>query len=357
MVRIAWEPVVAAADEVVRSYDTPVTLRQVFYRLVTAELIPNTRSAYKTLSARTARARREGWFPALADNTRSIERAGGWDGPAHALESLADQYRRPRDEGQDYQIWVLVEKRTLVEQLRAWFDPYGVAIVALGGYESETLDRMIRSGVAEDGRPAVGLYGGDMDPTGEDIERNLTDHCGHVYESLKRVALTWEQIDHHALPVLAGKHHRLPGWGVRSPPRPARPSRDRGARPPRPASVLRDRHRRVVRHDTVGGRDRTGTLRPGIPRELDGRNLTMIDSHQLRVVEALSDVYTAERRAEAAQRELDDRVAAANAAGHNQEEIADWLGVSQQTISKRLALRRARIAAGTGEEEDGKGRA
>ena len=27
----------------------------------------------------------------------------------------------------------------------------------------------------------------------------------YVYESLERVALTWEQIDHHALPVLAGK--------------------------------------------------------------------------------------------------------------------------------------------------------
>ena len=158
--RTAWAPVVAVAADVVRSYDTPVTLRQVFYRLVARELIPNTQSAYKTLSARTAKGRREGWFPALAE-----------------------QYRRPRDEGQDYQLCVLVEKRTLVEQLRAWFDPYGVAIVALGGYESETLNRLIRSEVAADGRPAVGLYGGDIDPTGEDIEHNLGDHCGHMSTS------------------------------------------------------------------------------------------------------------------------------------------------------------------------------
>ena len=181
--RIVWAPVVDRAAEVVASYNTPVTLRQVFYRLVAAEVIPNTVSAYKTLSARTARARRDGWFPALADNTRTIERSGGWDGPADALASLADQYRRPRDEDQDYQIWVLVEKRTLVAQLQAWFDRYGIAIVALGGYESETLDRLIRSEVESDGRPAVGLYGGDMDPTGEDIERNLTAHCGHTSTS------------------------------------------------------------------------------------------------------------------------------------------------------------------------------
>ena len=28
----------------------------------------------------------------------------------------------------------------------------------------------------------------------------------HVYESLERVVLTWDQIDRHALPILAGKH-------------------------------------------------------------------------------------------------------------------------------------------------------
>ena len=64
--RLQWGPIFDQAAAIVASYDTPVTLRQLFYRLVTATVIPNS-SAYKTLSNRTAEARREGWFPALAD--------------------------------------------------------------------------------------------------------------------------------------------------------------------------------------------------------------------------------------------------------------------------------------------------
>ena len=51
-----------------------MTLRQLFYRLVAAEILPNTRVAYQTLSARPAAARRNGSFPALIDRTRRIHR-------------------------------------------------------------------------------------------------------------------------------------------------------------------------------------------------------------------------------------------------------------------------------------------
>ena len=71
----------------------------------------------------------------------------------------------------------------------------------------------------------------------------------------------------------------------------------------------------------------------------------MIEGHKLRVAEALSNVYTAERRLRAARWELDDRLAAATGGGHTQVELADWLGLSQQAVSNRLERRRARIAS------------
>ena len=74
MTSLNWTPILETAAEIVRQYETLVTLRQLFYRLVVLELIRNTRSHYKGLSARTATARREGWFPALEDHTRSIHR-------------------------------------------------------------------------------------------------------------------------------------------------------------------------------------------------------------------------------------------------------------------------------------------
>ena len=54
------------------SYATSVTLRQLFYRLVSAQVIPNSQVAYKRLSALTAEARRDGTFPALIDRGRTI---------------------------------------------------------------------------------------------------------------------------------------------------------------------------------------------------------------------------------------------------------------------------------------------
>ena len=94
--RIAWAPVIERAAAIVRSYHTAVTLRQGFYRLVSEEAIPNTENAYKALSRLTARARRAGTFPALADATREVWHPGGWTSPQQAIRALADQYRRPR---------------------------------------------------------------------------------------------------------------------------------------------------------------------------------------------------------------------------------------------------------------------
>ena len=42
--RIDWRHVIERAAEIVRSYDTSVTLRQLFYRLVSSQEIPNTES-------------------------------------------------------------------------------------------------------------------------------------------------------------------------------------------------------------------------------------------------------------------------------------------------------------------------
>ena len=64
--RLDWPAILIQAVGIVDSYETGVTLRQLFYRLVATEILPNTRVAYQTLSKVTAEARRHGSFPALA---------------------------------------------------------------------------------------------------------------------------------------------------------------------------------------------------------------------------------------------------------------------------------------------------
>ena len=169
-----WSALLARAVDIVTSYDTLVTLRQLFYQLVAAQLLPNTTNAYKSLSKHTAKARREGTFPALMDRGRTIYRFHTFPTPAEARRWLQAIYRRDRTEGQRVSIYLGVEKAGIVEQLREWFGDLGVPVLALGGYGSQTYVDEVVTDVARTGRPAVLLYAGDHDPSGEDIDRDFT---------------------------------------------------------------------------------------------------------------------------------------------------------------------------------------
>jgi hypothetical protein len=204
MSRKAWAPIIERAAEIVEEYDTAVTLRQVHYRLVAeAESgYRNTESDYKQLSRRSAAARRDGTFPPLLDRTRTIERRTTWDSPADGLHALAHQYRRDLLATHDVLPVVVVEKATLVAQAVAWFGELCVPVIALRGYASETLERLVLELVDDDGREVELLYAGDHDPTGEDIPRAFEDNTGLA---LRRVALTAEQVDEYGLPPAPGK--------------------------------------------------------------------------------------------------------------------------------------------------------
>lgn len=201
---IDWDAVVTQAAGIVRGYTTSVTLRQLFYRLVSAQVLPNTTSAYKTLSTRTAEARRQGSFPALIDRGRQIHLSQAWESPAQILTAARNSYRRDRTEGQDVSIYLAVEKAGMVVQLEKWFDEFGVPILALGGYSSQTYTQDVANDVDARGRPAILLYAGDFDPSGEDIDRDFTSRSG-CWDKVVRVALTREQVEDNQLPINPGK--------------------------------------------------------------------------------------------------------------------------------------------------------
>ncbi len=202
--RLNWPELLNKASAIVRSYDTDVTLRQLFYRLVVVELLPNIQNAYKALSRHTAAARREGTFPALMDRTRSIHRYQTFDDPEYARRWLSHIYRRNRTEGQEYSLYLGVEKHGIVEQLRQWFGDLGAPVLALGGYGSQTYVDSVIEDVEEQGRPAVLLYAGDFDPSGEDIDRDFIKRTG-CWSDVRRVALTDQQVEEHSLPSQPGK--------------------------------------------------------------------------------------------------------------------------------------------------------
>jgi hypothetical protein len=239
--RIAWGGVLGHAEALVASYDTPVTLRQLFYRLVAAEVLPNTTTAYKGLSRETAQARRDGRFPPLIDQTRLIHKHQTFASAEDARAWLRGIYRHDRAADQDVSMYLGVEKRGIVEQLMAWFGELGLPVLSFGGYASQTYADEVAARAERDERTAVLIYAGDFDPSGEDIDRDFLDRAA-CFDAVHRIALTAAQVTQYKLPEQPGKT---------TDPRAARFAARHGrlvqveldALPP---NVLRDRYRAAV---------------------------------------------------------------------------------------------------------------
>jgi hypothetical protein len=203
MSRLNWTAVIERAAQIVYSYSTSVTLRQLFYRLVSEQAIPNTTGAYKRLSTLTAEARRHGTFPDLIDRGRQIHQYAYWPDIKAALETGFQEFRLDRTEGQDVSLYLGVEKAGMVVQLRSWFGDLGIPVLALGGYSSETYCKDVRGHAWSGDRPAILLYAGDFDPSGEDIDRDFIERT-RCWSKVIRVALTAEQVAEYGLPINPG---------------------------------------------------------------------------------------------------------------------------------------------------------
>jgi hypothetical protein len=100
------------------------------------------------------------------------------------------------------QLWFVLEKATLISQIRLWTEPYGIPVVALRGYASTPLLSDVNDAIAEDGREPLGLYLGDHDPSGHDIEDVFAKRTGLP---LMRLAVLPDQIASLSLAPTPGK--------------------------------------------------------------------------------------------------------------------------------------------------------
>jgi hypothetical protein len=216
-----YEEVVEAALEVFEQYDTALTLRQLYYRLVSRHLFPNTINSYKRLSRLMVRAREEGAVPVncLEDRSRRVlgrgdtSYASAQDFLRRRLASLRESYKEfklPMWDVQPNYIVVSLEKDALSRLVSDIANQYAVRTFPTRGYPSFTyVQRMagyIRNRLK--GKPTVVLYFGDFDPSGVDIERDLSERLGKYNAGdfiVHRVALTKDQIVKYSLPPMPVK--------------------------------------------------------------------------------------------------------------------------------------------------------
>lgn len=197
-------------DEIIRvvQADRPVTVRQVFYQLVTRGVIDKTEAQYKqTVCRLLAAMRREGSisYHDIADNTR-WQRKPNTHKSLHAfLDESQRFYRRDLWASQDVYVEVWLEKEALAGVLFDVTAKWDVPLMVTRGYPSLSFLYSAGEAIAETDKPVFLYYFGDHDPSGQDIsrtvEKELRQFAPAADISFQRVAVTAEQIDLMNLPT------------------------------------------------------------------------------------------------------------------------------------------------------------
>jgi hypothetical protein len=156
----------------------PMTVRQLFYRLVSIELIRNEQRAYKRVIDHVGQARERGEIPWewIADRSRPVYSHSGWDGLAEYGETVAEAYRRDFWSQQPKCVFILAEKDTITGSIEPVAKKWGVTIYTLRGFASKTRAHDIGvacSDALRDKKEVTILYLGDWDPSGVDIQRDV----------------------------------------------------------------------------------------------------------------------------------------------------------------------------------------
>src|SRR5262245_10324347 len=107
-----------------------MTLRQLFYRLVSAGALANRQQEYKRLGHVMTRLREGGEVPRswIVDHVRATLKPSSWTGLGNYLESVRDCYRKDFWASLDHHVEVFVEKDAVAGTVQPVTAEYDVAL-------------------------------------------------------------------------------------------------------------------------------------------------------------------------------------------------------------------------------------
>ncbi len=184
-----------------------LTLRQLYYQLVVQNIFANLQKNYAKLSQLLGEARMTGLcdWDVIEDRIRVPKFPNEWGGIPDAMDTLIDVYRRKRWADQKEYVEVWVEKDALSGVLLPITNEYHVHLLVNRGYSSISAmhDSAIRFRRAErDGKKCHLLYIGDLDPSGEDMVRDIDTRLKEFFAvvTVEKIALNRDQVDAYQLP-------------------------------------------------------------------------------------------------------------------------------------------------------------
>ena len=192
------EKIIAVVDEY-KEKGYRMTLRQLFYQLVTQNILENKESQYKKLSTLLKDARMSGLvdWDVIEDRRRVSAMPGQFDDLSDLVQAAISSYRLDRWKDQEYYVEVWVEKDALYGILEPITRRYHVHLLVNRGYSSTSAlhDSVLRFQDQQD-KECVILYMGDHDPSGMNMIQDIQDRfrdfgCAVTLEPL---ALTMDQM-------------------------------------------------------------------------------------------------------------------------------------------------------------------
>lgn len=157
-----------------------LTLRQLYYQLVSRDVIPNDQKEYSKLSKLLKEGRMGGIvdWAAIEDRLRRPSQPASFNDPADIMDAAIQQFALPRQRGQKTYVEVWVEKDALSGVLKRITEKYHIPILVNRGYSSvsamfdsyERFESALRRN-----QEIVILYLGDYDPSGIDMIRDVRD--------------------------------------------------------------------------------------------------------------------------------------------------------------------------------------
>ena len=192
-----------------------LTLRQLYYQLVSSDILENKIQNYAKLSRILTDARLCGFvdWSIIEDRIRIPQRPSQWDSINELISAALSQYRKDRHYSQDNYVEIWVEKDALSGILQPITEKYHLNLMVNRGYSSITAmwnaSQRMQQAINENKNCHI-IYLGDHDPSGLDMIRDIKDRMSTFQIdnlNVNQIALTSKQIKKYNPPPNPAKEN------------------------------------------------------------------------------------------------------------------------------------------------------
>ena len=192
-----------------------MTVRQCFYKLETAGVVPKTESGYRAVQAEILRMRRCSMlsWSFIADGTRWQRKPDTWDDADDYVTAVSRGYRRDLWQRQGARVEIWLEKDALADVVSGVTYKWDVSLMVSRGQSSATFlysaaKTAERAWQNDDAETFIyALYDADAggNRAARTIERELPKYAPNVPIEFERLAVTPKQIEEWNLPTRPAK--------------------------------------------------------------------------------------------------------------------------------------------------------